>query len=152
MHRVVSFVFKTIGISIIAMIVLDAILMVSDAYITNSRIQAQASIMEQELAKNNYISEKADEVFRGSDPDNPSGLTQIVNMSNVYTSLDYNYEELDEDHIGQYGEMKTLKIHATMNPWVYTFSGKANSDGIQKVETDVSLTYTFVVPCLRYLK
>lgn len=152
MHRVVSFVFKMIGISIIAMIALDAVLMVSDAYLANSRVQAQASIMEQELAKNNYISDKANEVFVGDDEENPGGLTQIVNMSNVYTSLTYNFEELNEENIGQYGEMKTLKITATIDPWIYTFNGHADGDGIKRVSNSSVITYTFVVPCLRYLK
>lgn len=156
MHRVVGFVFKFLGITVISLILFDAILMLMDTYITQSRVQAQATLMQQELAKNNYISEKADEVFRGSVTEvggkkTGSGFAYIEDLSKVYTSIDYNYDELNEDNIGNYGDFKTLKITCDLNTWIYTFNGKFDG-GLNRLDHNVTVTYTYVVPCLRYLK
>lgn len=150
MEKVVSFVFKMLGFSIIAMIVLDMALMLTDAFITNSRVQAQASLMQSEIAKNNYLSAEAIDMFRG-DELNDTGFEHICNLSRVYTSIEFNSDELSSPK--NYGEYQNLKITAQLDPWIYVYSGRGRE--LQKKSTregGISVVYNYMIPCLRYLK
>lgn len=153
----VSFVFKLIGISIMAMIIMDTSIMLVDAFTTNGRVQAQANLMEQEIAKNNYLPATAATTFYGYYTEYPDGTSEgtgfayIEGLSNVYTDITFNDEELLE--VKNYGEYQTLKIDATINPWHYYFSGVVrNGEGIRKVESTSVIHYVYTIPCLRYLK
>lgn len=154
MHKVVSWVFKFIGISILLMILLDVSLMIFDAYTTNSRIQAQAALMQTELAKNNYLPDDAVAVFQG-DATSQSGFYSISERSRVYGDItfkvmDGNTECNGTDNIGNYGDFRTLVIEADFNPWGYVIS--SNVSHIAKNTTNSKITYRYTVPCLRYLK
>lgn len=157
MHRTVAFVFKLIGISIMALILFDTAVMLADAVTTNGRIQAQASLMQQELAKNNYLSEDAIATFKGEYVDNGSGsitgrgLDYVIGLSKVYYNYEINEDEIKE--VKEYGDYHTLRITTYINPWHYYFSGTVNNgEGIGKVESYGTVTYVYYVPCLRYIK
>lgn len=156
MHRVVAWVFKFIGISIMLMILFDTGLVITDAFITNGRIQAQANLMQLELAKNNYLSEEAMDTFEGYYVDyddgthEGAGLQNVVGLSKVYTDITFNRKELKE--IKNYGDYHTLKIDATFTPWHYYFSGVVNGEGFKKIMGESVIHYVFTVPCLRYIK
>lgn len=152
MHKVVSWVFKFMGISIILMLLLDMSLMLFDIITTTNRIQSQASFMQMELAKNNYISEEANEIFEGTD--DTDGFAYISSKSRVFDNIAYNYQDLDKNEIGQYGDFKTLKITADFNPWGYVVNPRvyAEADNGLKVVHHSNIEFTYTVPCLRYLK
>lgn len=152
MHKVISWVFKFMGISIILMLLLDTSLMLFDIVTTTNRIQSQASFMQMELAKNNYISEEANTIFEGTE--DTDGFAFISAKSRVFDNIAYNYQDLDKAEIGQYGDFKTLRITADFNPWGYIISPKiyANADkGLKEVHHG-NVEFTYTVPCLRYLK
>ena len=161
MHRMVSFVFKLIGISIMAMILFDTGIMLVDAFTTNDRIQVQALLMQQEIAKNNYLSEEAAAMFTGvesTDTQVGYGFAHINELSNVYVDIKYNYDDTlgGTDRlrdIKDYGDFHVLRIEAEINPWHYFFSGVVNNGaGIDRVDSVGTLTYIYYIPCLRYIK
>lgn len=165
MHKMVAFIFKLIGISIMAMIIFDTSLMLVDAFTTNDRIQAQALLIQQEVARNNYLSDGAREVFEGKKSTEVSegqgyGFAHIEELSNVYVSIKFNG---DEDFQGgeikslstikDYGDFHTLVIKAEINPWHYFFSGVVNNGtGIREVRSAGIINYVYYIPCLRYIK
>ena len=149
--------FKLIGISIMAMILFDTSIMLLDAFTTNGRIQAQAMLIQQELVKNNYLSDTALETFYGETLINPDGkksgygLNYIADASKVYTKIQLNDSELKE--IKEYGDYHVLKITAEINPWHYYFTGVVNNgEGIGRSSFLGKVEYVYYVPCLRYIK
>lgn len=154
MHRMVSFVFKMIGITMVMLIVADTAFMLSDAYITNGRVQAQANLMQMEIAKNNYMSDAAIELFKGEVITNAVGETTgtgfeyICHLSKVYQRIDFNEDDVKQ--VKDYGDYHTLVITATITPWHYYTAGRM--DTIQRVERTSEVNYTYTIPCLRYLK
>ena len=175
LHRTVAFVFKLIGITIVLLIVSDTVVMLGDAYMTNARIQAQANLMQQEIAKNNYLSESATHTFEQQ-------LTQIDGLSNVYGNIpsggvsttptggirinsDYaafkisstSNDEIIADigevpdevsDVKNYGDYHVLIIEADFNPWHYYYSGGE----IKRTSSSSHIHYYYTIPCLRYLK
>lgn len=140
-----------------AMIIFDTSMMLLDAFTTNGRIQAQAMLMQQELAKNNYLSDTALEVFYGETVVHQNGthsgygLNYIADVSKVYTSITLNDAELKE--VKEYGDYHVLKITAQINPWHYYFTGVVNNgEGIGRSAFIGTIEYVYYVPCLRYIK
>lgn len=156
MHRVVAWVFKFIGISIMLMILMDTGIMLADAFTTNGRIQAQANLMQMEIAKNNYLSDEAANAFVGTSSSGSTvgtGFKRIVELSKVYKEIKFNSGAVtgSVSEVKNYGDYHVLKITATINPWHYYFSGHVNG-GIRKIAKESTIVYTFTIPCLRYMK
>lgn len=154
MHRMVSFVFKLIGITMVLLIVADTAFMLVDAYTTNSRIQAQANLMQMEIAKNNYMSDAAIQMFKGEvitdsvGNTTGTGFAYISHLSNVYQQIEFNETEVNQ--VKDYGDYHKLVITAVITPWHYHTTGRM--DSLTKVENTSTINYTYTVPCLRYLK
>ena len=167
LHRTVGFVFKLIGVTIVALIIFDTATMLSDAFITNNRIQAQANLMQQEIAKNNYMSKEAHDMFKGKllPSGESTGFQRISDLSKVYGAIRFNYQndlnafrggldssvyDIDSvDKIKDYGEFQTLVIAARFNPWQFYYS---LGNVFTREESHNYITYTYTIPCLRYLK
>lgn len=157
MHRTVAFIFKLIAFTMVALLVADTSFMLWDAFTANSRIQAQAALMQQEIAKNNYLSDVATDAFMGYvyyDSDGRvtegTGFEYITALSQVYTDITFNVSEVNE--VKDYGDYHTLKIRAVISPWHYYMSGRVSEDSIYKVSHTSTINYEYTVPCLRYLK
>lgn len=161
MHRMVAFIFKLIGISIMAMILFDTSIMLVDAFTTNDRIQAQALLMQQEIARNNYLPDKARSAFIGvksTDTTIGYGFEHILELSNVYEKIEFNGDKdiggakaLNE--VKDYGDFHILRINAEIDPWHYYFTGVVNNgNGIRQVRSTGNISYIYYIPCLRYIK
>ena len=107
--------------------------------------------MIQEIARNNYLSEEAIDIFNG-DVAQDTGFKHILNLSKVYTKIEYNADELNIPK--NYGEYHDLQIDVELNPVVYFYTGNGGFHGTGIVESNrtISFSYHYAVPCLRYLK
>lgn len=161
MHKMVAFIFKLIGISIVAMIIFDTSIMLTDAFTTNDRIQAQALLMQQEIARNNYLSDDARKVFIGvknTDTTIGYGFEHILELSNVYTKIDFNGDHdlggaKALNNVKEYGDFHILRINADIYPWHYYFTGVVNNgNGIRYTASAGRISYIYYIPCLRYIK
>lgn len=161
MHKMVAFVFKLIGVAMIVMILFDTSLMLVDAFTANDRIQAQALLMQQEIARNNYLSDKARVNFIGEKSTDDTigyGFEHILELSNVFTDIDFNgTEDIGAakalNTIKDYGDFHILRIDAKINPWHYYFTGVVNNGaGIREVRSVGKISYIYYIPCLRYIK
>ena len=139
------------------MILMDTGIMLADAFTTNGRVQAQANLMQMEIAKNNYLSDEAAVVFEGTSSSGSTvgtGFKRITELSKVYTKIEFNHGASAPNSVStvkNYGDYHVLKITATINPWHYYFSGHVNG-GIRKIAKESTIVYTFTIPCLRYMK
>lgn len=157
----VAFVFKLIGVAIVVMILFDTSLMLVDAFTTNDRIQAQALLMQQEIARNNYLPDKARENFIGAESTDSTvgyGFEHILELSNVFTEIEFNGTEdiggaKALNTVKEYGDFHILRIDAKINPWHYYFTGVVNNGvGIRETRSVGMISYIYYIPCLRYIK
>lgn len=164
MHKLPAFVFKTLGVSLVLMFLLDTTLVVIDTISVHSKVLNVAGIMQNEVARNNSMPKALADTFEDQ-------LDIIVENSKVATSeyrtnmrsdITYDgitYRGLDEDNPADYGELIPLHIEINMQPaFVYLNTGgddRAEKGMIRKGisdSTNYTLTYDYIVPCLRYLK
>lgn len=159
MHRTVGTVFKVLGISIILMVIMDAVFVIADTIVVNNRIEALAVVMQDELSRNNAIPNDSATLF-----DNQ--LREVIENSNIATEINWNlnsavtaesstYPPINEANVKDYGELLTLAITVKMEPRsMMFFQNTSANDGSFLGTSIIEYTseYIYKVPALRYLK
>ena len=157
MERLVGFVFKFIGLSLIFMLTLDTSFIIVDTINVHSRMMSISNMMQNEIARNNCIPNASAGLFN-------TQINQVVENSVVATAYTTNidtsstvngnvYAPINESNVKDYGEIQTLAMNVTMNPATLYFANNTVK-GLQRIQSDVTynLSYVYPVPCLRYLK
>lgn len=151
MHRLPLIVFKTLGLSIILMFLLDTTLVAVDTININSRVTNMAGVMQNEVARHNSMPDELRDLFDDQ-------LKDLVERSLVATGVTHNMEQdLNSATPLNYGDIATLEINVDMAPTkVYLTSGgdRTGQEGslLGREVLNYTLTYTYNIPCLRYLK
>jgi len=156
MHKLPLIVFKTLGLSIILMFLLDTSLVVIETININSRVTNIAGVMQNEIARHNSMPSELQTLF-----DNQLG--ELIESSTVAKGYSTNMnEDLDPSTPLNYGDIATLEISVDMAPMRVYFSeigaggnqtrGSKDEGLLFEEEMQYTLDYTYQVPCLRYLK
>lgn len=150
MDKMVSFIFKFLGVSLIMMFLFNTSLMLIDTITVHSRITSLANVMINEIARNNSIPDDLSDMFQ-EQYDNILANSQMVvveesgvNIKQDLTIKDKEYKMLTEENALNYGDVQKLGFVIKMDASkVYLKNGK---------NIGYVLEYTYDVPCLRYLK
>lgn len=153
MGRVVSNVFKLIGFSIIAMIIGDLTAGVIDLYVATAKTTAINNTIQAIVMENNYLPSDAEVIFKEQ-------FTKIDELSSVVNGeIEIEVTTSSGALVGQtpqqYGDFITIEVRV---PTTFSLFGYAGGKGNASVSDlalfsrDSTTVFTYVVPCLRYLK
>lgn len=169
MNKVVWTAFKSVAAAIIFVIVWSVGFYLFRAYNLNQRIEAVMVTMQQEVSKNNYLTEDAyhmyENIFLDIQETMNNGGT-FVEGFNINYGEDSNYIPVDRGHSSlvystdlqtpaNYGDIAVLEVQVGIVPviWFYdtTQNGAANQVQMRDDPGVIILTYTYQVPCMRYV-
>jgi hypothetical protein len=175
MSSLVGFVFKIIGLSMILLVLLMTTITVVDTLTTTSRIMAMSELVQQEVARNNGLSNEAHTMFNTL-LDGIVGLSTSFVMSEIVDfDNNVNGTVLRAPRIaaspgtperpiqwgntwGNYGEILQFAIRADYDLFGWFIGNRNAATGQVTVgitpEPAVTntLVWNFSVPCLRYMK
>jgi hypothetical protein len=172
MNRMVSRVFKVLGLSMIIMLGMDITFLVVDTITVNNKIETISTVIKDELSRHNYVPNEIVELFKSQiakvDSNSRTAIGWDSNLDKDLTINGVKYKSLSQNSssVAQYGEMMTLVIQVTMEPKFLTLQSKSSGDGNGSTSGGStangttlgfsSYTYTreyiYDVPALRYLK
>lgn len=158
MHRMVSLVFKVLGISLVLMLALDLFTLVVDTINVNNKINTLAIVIRDEMSRNNSIPDRVISVFDQQINriiENSSGA--VGYRTNFYNDLTINgrtYSSVNEANARDYGELMHLVIQVEMAPRILFLGGLDNQNTTPLRIGSFSYTqdYVYEVTALRYLK
>lgn len=161
MHKLPAFVFKLLGLSIVLMFLLDTTLVVVETISVHSRVLNVAGTMQNEIARNNCMPTDLRVMFN----EQLSGIVESsrvaaddfkTNMNMDLPRDSKTYRSLSEDNPASYGDIIPLLIEINMRPSVVYLNTRGDNraeDGlITKGYMSYTLSYSYSIPCLRYLK
>ena len=158
MHNLVANVFKLVGGAIIFALLLDLVLFLVDVSNATTQIQSVMGLMCTEVTKNNCLIGVTESDAVGTSNTFNALFEKIDDNSQFYTyepsANVANFKNISETNIGNYGEIKEVKIQFTLNQ----FGREVKNDGgyvtIEGDNTSKGLKIEFKtsVPCLRYIK
>ena len=167
MNKVVSTVFRVIMFSMIFVIVWDVVFYLYRVNSLNQQMESVLVTMQQEVSNNNYLTPEAYTMYKGmleniqrnmnSDPDEPfvrgfdlnytedctadtSGISGLTFSKQLSIPADYGDVAIIELSVGIYS-----------TNWFYDSTKTAAEDSTQRRAVTNRLTYTYQVPCLRYI-
>lgn len=161
MHKLPAFVFKLLGISIVLMFLLDTSLVVAETISVHSKVTNLAGIMQNEIARNNCMPTDLANMFDAQlrnivETSNVAADTYKTNMRNDVHKDGVYYKSLSESSPAPYGEIVQLAIEIKMEPSVVYFNirgaDRAENSMLKKGMLQYTLSYSYNIPCLRYLK
>lgn len=166
MNKMVAIVFKTIAITVIMLVICDLCFFIFKAYALNQRIESIMVTMQQEVSKNNYLPEDTYSMYEGMLKDlitqfNTGGSEFIRGININYShNCDFNPDlssgltfSKKLNTPADYGDIAVIEIKVSINAatW-YIDSSKDNTlDQYNRRIVTKDLTYTYQVPCLRYI-
>lgn len=151
MHRLVATTFKILMLSMLFMFLLDTSLLIVEIIGIHSKVSNITGTMQTELSRNNYMPEPMAEAFT-------EFLVDIANDSTIMEDDDVwtNFSSLDVNSAGEYGDLRTLTVKMTMHPAYAYYRPRRTADNQAWLgrfkANNITLTYEYTVPCLRYLK
>ena len=151
MEKIVSITFKTLALSMLFMFLLDTSLLVVEIISIHSKVTNMTGIMQTELARNNYMPEPMADAFT-------EFLVDIARDSSIMDDGDVwtNFSSLDVNSAGEYGDLRTLTVKMTMHPAYAYYRPQRTADNQAWLgrfkANNITLTYEYTVPCLRYIK
>lgn len=155
MEKLVSTTFKILAMSMLFMLLLDTSLLLVEVISIHSKVSNLTGIMQMEIAKNNYMPDAMGYQFEEFLYDIARSST-IMNNANPRADVQTNFEDLEADDAGEYGDIKELKIEMTIHPSFAYYNPQRNDSDSAWLKKDTPLDYTLIyeyqVPCLRYLK
>lgn len=168
MNKTVWVAFKAVAFSIIFVIIWSVSFYLFKAYSLNQKIESVMVTMQQEVSKNNYLPQSTydmyEEMLRGI-----AGTMNGNEAGSFVRGFNINYHHNSAfqptsvggvnyvtrlDTPGNYGDVAVIELQVTMNA-VEWFYDPAEDGAANQVQTDnnaaTTLTYTYQVPCLRYI-
>jgi hypothetical protein len=172
MHRMVSRVFKVLGLSMIIMLGMDMTFLVVDSVTVNKRVETISTVIRDELSRHNYIPDEILPLFNKQlakvDENSRTAIAWTSNMDKDLVVNGVSYPSLAQSKARDYGQMMTLVIQITMEPKFLSLQSKSSDGtgadgGSSNVGTakgttlgfssyTYTLDYIYDVPALRYLK
>lgn len=157
MHNLVANVFKLVGGAIIFALLLDLSIFLIDVSNTTTQIQSVMGLMCTEVTKNNCLIGVTNSNLTGEDNTFNTLFKQIADNSQFYTykpsANTANFKAISENNIGNYGDIKEVKIQFTLNQFGRKIK---NTDGYVELDggnnTGIKIEFKSSVPCLRYIK
>lgn len=156
MHKIVATVFKTIGITIVLMVLAVIVSFLLRFSSMESKMKSITATLYQDISNNNYLTETSADMYI----DMLDSLQATDNE--LIMSWDWNYVADVIGHpassvlsdIGAYGDTKEIVIIVTYYNPVGMVIDDLNLDptGTIKNRTVMTREYRYTVPCLRYVK
>lgn len=170
MHRIVAGAFKAIFMSILFVIVFDVVFYIARVEMLNQRIESTMVTMQQEVSKNNYLPEDSYKMYEGilkgiaKDMNGTSG-DKFVNgyWINYHSDCDSAYSHSMQasgltpstrlDTPADYGDVAVIELSVQINAlaWGYDRNQDGAANESQHYYLTRIFTYTYQVPCLRYI-
>lgn len=168
MNKVVWTAFKSVAFAILFVIVWSVSFYLFKAYSLNQKIESVMVTMQQEVSKNNYLPESAYEMYENLLRDvatnmNGNEAGSFIQGFNINYHHDSQFQPTSVggvnystrlDTPADYGDIAVIELQVTMNA-VEWFYDPAEDGAANQVKTDnnaaTTLTYTYQVPCLRYI-
>lgn len=169
MHRIVANCFKSIAFAIIFVIVWDVCFYLWRVNALNQRMESIGVSMQEVVSKNNYLPDGDMNMFKSlllSICDDMNGSDDFIKGINWNYNHSSNYQPkiLDSDgnnivrytmaNPADYGDVMVIELQVGVNSTVWTqkdVGSKGNSaDTFVKDVNGIVLTYTYMVPCLKY--
>ena len=151
MHRLVATTFKILMLSMLFMFLLDTSLLIVEIIGIHSKVSNITGTMQTELSRNNYMPTPMAEAFTDFLVDLATDST-IMDSGDVWT----NFSTLTADTAGEYGDLRDLEVRMTMHPAYAYYRPQRTADNQAWLgrfkANNITLTYKYTVPCLRYLK
>lgn len=170
MHRIVYGAFKAILMSVIFVIIWDVLFFIMRVEMLNQRIESTMVTMQQEVSKNNYLPEDSYTMYEGI----LKGIANDMNGTNpgsfvqgFWINYDHNCNQAYADSMinagltpskrldtpGDYGDVAVIELSVQINAstWGYNRSQDGAANHSQNYMLTRIYTYTYQVPCLRYI-
>lgn len=179
MHRIVYGAFKAIFMSVLFIVIWDIVFFLMRAEMLNQRIESTMVTMQQEVARNNYLPTDSYKMYKGilvgiandMNGDKPGSFVNGYNINYKHEcNADYSnamktagltpVKRLDTP--GNYGDVAVIELQVSVNALSFSYmpefdatTGDRNYDGDANKTRHYTVqriyTYTYQVPCLRYI-
>lgn len=176
MNKLVLNCFKAIAFAIIFVIIWDVFFYLWRVNALNQRMESIAVSMQQVVSKNNYLPEGDKEMFiallkKVRDDMNNADDTGHCEPENVFITgidINYNHESVNYrptiDAAGKniaryqlsapasYGDVQVIELRVALRGtrWYKDASIDGAANQIQRSYSDIDISYTYAVPCLKY--
>lgn len=145
--KMVLVVFKVILSTVLLMILLDTSIVVVDMLNINKRVQAVNIQITREVSKYNCLTDEAAKMFEKQ-------IEKLVAESKIASGYEVNFKEIGETQIKEYGELQEIKVNIKIAPSCVYFRKDPKGKSLlgKEKREEMTLRYTQVAPCTRYLK
>lgn len=168
MNRTVWVAFKSVAFAIFFVVIWSVAFYLFKAYSLNQKIESLMVTMQQEVSKNNYLPPETYDMYEEllvdiAETMNGEEAGSFVRGFNINYSHESNFQPVGTggveyvtqlDTPGNYGDIAVIELQVTMNAITW-FYDPAEDGAANQVQLDddlgVTLTYTYQVPCLRYI-
>lgn len=172
MHQIVANCFKAIAYAMIFVIVWDVGFYMWRVMVLNQRMEALTGSIQQIVSNNNYLPESDYETYKilfqdlAQQMNNGDTFVQGFNINYGKDSVSKttvnvkksgktgttNIVKYDMSKPADYGDVMTVEVQVGVNAvsW-YNANNKSNATSFQSGRSQVILTYTYLVPCLKYI-
>lgn len=168
MNKTVWTAFKAVAFAIIFVIVWSVAFYLFKAYSLNQKIESLMVTMQQEVSKNNYLTNSTYTMYEEllvdiAETMNGNEAGSFVRGFNINYNHPSTFQPMSSggvnyvtqlDTPGNYGDIAVIELQVTMNA-IEWFYDPAEDGAANQVQTDndalTTLTYTYQVPCLRYI-